>query len=205
MQEFELSQFLKGNKWVSDAVILNPGAENDVCQLGIDISPEGHDLICDHGIQQFEQRIQARLSSLSVKEDCWSIRLITPQKWEWSVPGLQHNFPPVLSHIDAFPVQRLLMDVSPDLLWFSGHFPDKPIFAGVVQLHWAVTVSVALFKFSEVPVEVKRLKFKSIVTPPKILELTLEMIKENEVQFEFSSKEKSYSLGRLIFKQEIPC
>lgn len=205
MQDFELSQFLKGNKWVSDAVLLNSGVENSAFQLAIDISPVGHDLIRDHGIQEFEQHIQTRLSSLCIKEDCWKIRPVNTEIWGPLILDLRQDLPPVLSQIDAFPQQRLLMDVSPDLEWFRGHFPDKPILAGVVQLHWAAGISLALFKFSEVPVEVKRLKFKSLVTPPGILELTLCKTNKNEVEFKFNSLGKSYSLGCLVFDQEIPC
>jgi hypothetical protein len=199
VQEFELSQFLEENKWVSDAVITGSGADISANQIYVDISSDGHDLIRDNGMQEFEQRIQARLSSLSLKKDCWKIRPVTPEIWGRSVPGLEHNFPPVLSRVDHLPYQRLLLDISSDLGWFRGHFPGNPVLAGVVQLHWAVSVSLALFKFSEVPVEIKRLKFKSIVIPPTILELALSKPGESEVQFEFSSLGQVHSLGRLIF------
>lgn len=120
-------------------------------------------------------------------------------------PNSEHNFPPVLSLVDDFPQQRLLLDISADLGWFQGHFPGTPVLAGVVQLHWAISVSRALFGFREVPVEIKRLKFMSIVTPPKALELVLDKKNENEVQFEFSSSGQIHSLGRLIFEKEAPC
>ncbi len=122
-----------------------------------------------------------------------------------NLPGTEHNFPQVLSLVDDFPQQRLLLDISSDLGWFQGHFPGTPVLAGVVQLHWAVSASLALFKFSQVPVEIKRLKFKSIVTPPRQLELVLDKISENEIQFEFSSEGQIHSLGRLIFEEKIPC
>lgn len=114
-------------------------------------------------------------------------------------------FPPVLSIVDEFPKQRLFLDISNDLDWFQGHFPGTPVLAGVVQLHLAVGASMALFKFNQIPVEVARLKFKNIVTPPCILELELSKLSEREVQFEFSSPGKIHSLGRLIFDLEELC
>ncbi len=205
MQEFELNQFLEGNKWVSGAVISNSGVDHPSPPICLDISPDGHDLIRDHGIEQFEQRIQEHLSALGTNLEGWEIRPIDPESWGSSIAGLEHNFPPVLSRINDFPKHRLLLDISPELVWFQGHFPGNPVLAGVVQLHWAVAVSLALFGFNEVPVEIKRLKFKSIVIPPRTLELSLEKTSENEVQFEFNSLGQIHSLGRLIFDTDLPC
>jgi len=122
-----------------------------------------------------------------------------------SFPGLEHNFPPVLSLVEDFPQQRLSLDISSDLGWFRGHFPGTPVLAGVVQLHWAVSISLILFKFKQIPVEIKRLKFKSIVTPPRVMELVLTKTSKHEVQFEFSSLGQVHSLGCLIFDEKILC
>ena len=122
-----------------------------------------------------------------------------------NLPGMEHNFPPILSLVEDFPNQRLLLDITTDLCWFQGHFPGTPVLAGVVQLHWAVSMSLALFEFGEVPVEIKRLKFRSIVTPPRELQLLLTRFGEKEVQFEFSSEDQIHSLGRLIFEENASC
>ena len=205
MRELEINQFLKGNKWVSGAVISKSDVANNASQVYMDISPDGHDLIRDQGMQAFEQKILARLFELGIKKDCWKLRSVREDIWEQLEPGLNHEIPRVLSLLDAFLHQRMLLDVSPDLGCFKGHFPGNPILAGVVQLHWAVCFSQALFRFDEVPVEIKRLKFKSIVSPPRILELVLNKSSEQEVQFEFASLGQVHSQGRLIFDEEIPC
>ena len=97
------------------------------------------------------------------------------------------------------------MDLSPDLGCFRGHFPGNPVLAGVVQLHWAVTVSLILFEFRDAPLEIKRLKFKSVVTPPRTIELALNRPCGNEVQFEYSSLGQQHSQGRLLFAQDATC
>ena len=107
--------------------------------------------------------------------------------------------------MDNEPYQRLLFEISPDLGWFQGHFPGDPVLAGVVQLHWAVGISLALFNFNDIPAEITRLKFKNIVTPPRTLELALNKAGENEVQFEFTSLGQTHSLGRMIFEGELSC
>ena len=67
--------------------------------------------------------------------------------------NIENNFPPILSLIEDYPQHTLRFDISADLHWFEGHFPDAPVLAGVVQLHWAVGVSMTLYQFSEGLVE----------------------------------------------------
>ena len=205
MQELAVDLFLEENQWVSDAEIFKSGADAADVQIHIDIAPKGHDLIRDHGMQRFEREIQTKLSSIDYQGVCWKVCSVLEDIWGQYEPGLKQTFPRVLSRVANYPNNRLLIDVSPDLSCFQGHFPDKPILAGVVQLHWAVCVSCKLYGFDEVPKEVKRLKFRNVVSPPRVLELALSKIFENEVQFEFTSLGQIHSQGRLIFDEAIPC
>ena len=205
MQELTVNLFLKKNQWVSDALISRSGVDNTDVQIHIDISPNGHDLIRDHGMQKFEREIQTKLSYIDHQACSWQICSVREDIWGQLDPGLKQTFPRVLSRLEDYLNNRLLLDVSPDLSCFQGHFPDKPILAGVVQLHWAVCVSCKLYGFDELPAEVKRLKFRNVVSPPRVLELALSKIFENEVQFEFTSLGQIHSQGRLIFDEAIPC
>ncbi|MGA9573134.1 MAG: hypothetical protein WBS20_04205 [Lysobacterales bacterium] len=119
--------------------------------------------------------------------------------------GGQENLPGILSWIADLPRHRLLLDVGSELVFFQGHFPDNPILPGITQLHWAVAAAMRLFEFSEVPCEVKRLKFMHIIRPSSILELLLERKKINEVEFQFSSSGQIHSTACLTFKVDIPC
>jgi 3-hydroxymyristoyl/3-hydroxydecanoyl-(acyl carrier protein) dehydratase len=111
----------------------------------------------------------------------------------------QSAFPPVISRIGAESQLSLLLEISTDLGWFHGHFPGQPILAGVVQLHWAVTVARTNFNLDHGPLDVSRLKFKNVVLPPTILELALHRVAANEVHFTFSSFSNQHSEGRLKF------
>ncbi len=124
--------------------------------------------------------------------------LLKNDKWVSSTK-LNQTLPPVLSIIRDLDQHRLLFDLSPDLPWFEGHFPGYPVLAGIVQLHWAVSCSIGLLGFKSPPVEVVRLKYKNVIVPPAIVELSLLQVKKHEVQFEFTSPDKIHSLGRLIF------
>jgi 3-hydroxymyristoyl/3-hydroxydecanoyl-(acyl carrier protein) dehydratase len=122
-----------------------------------------------------------------------------------SLPDASASFPRVVSVLDESPCFRLRLDISPDLFWFRGHFPDMPVLPGVVQLHWAVIVASAIFEFSDSPLEIKRLKFKNVVVPPQVLELSVSMQASNEVQFEFCSLDVQHSQGRLVFAENAAC
>lgn len=117
----------------------------------------------------------------------------------------QAALPPVISRIGTEAQLSLLLEISPDLGWFRGHFPGQPILAGVVQLHWAVTVARINFNLDQGPLDVSRLKFKNVVLPPTILEMTLHRVAANEVHFTFSSFSNKHSEGRLKFSGGTAC
>lgn len=109
------------------------------------------------------------------------------------------GLPRILS-IDGDASQRtyqLAIDV--DLECFVGHFPGRPVLAGIVQVHWAVMFSASCFGFKQVPVEIKRLKFKNVVVPPAILKLSLVRVTETDVTFAYAGAGRQCSEGRLIF------
>ena len=122
-----------------------------------------------------------------------------------SLPDADQNFHEVLSYTGDDSHVCLSLNISADLGWFRGHFPDQPVLPGVIQLHWAVLVAQAYFGMAGVPTEVKRLKYKSIVTPPQILDLTVSTRAAGEIQFNFGDAEAKYSEGRLVFTEDPEC
>jgi hypothetical protein len=205
VREFEIDRFLHENSWVDDACVSRDGTEAARHRILIDLSPEGHRLIRDHGMKEFSRRIQSRLPANCHQKLCWDIRPVHGGTWLQCVHKMESDFPPILSRLDDLPHQRLLVDISPGLGCFRGHFPGNPVLPGIVQIHWAVIVSLASFGYHDLPAEIKRLKFKRVVTPPRIIELTLSRPCGNEVQFEYASLGQQHSQGRLIFTEDAPC
>ena len=121
------------------------------------------------------------------------------------LPDADDRFPRVLSMAADADSIRLRLDVPEELSWFRGHFPDQPVLAGIVQLHWAVTVAQACFGFTAAPTAIKRLKFKQVVTPPAVMELTVSLRSRNESQFRFSVADGENSEGCLVFAEEARC
>lgn len=117
------------------------------------------------------------------------------------LPLTAQGFPRILSITDDSPQTCILLDVASDLCWFRGHFPGQPVLPGIVQLHWATLVSRGLYGFADVPHEVKRLKFKRVVVPPRNLELRVSQQAEGEVLFRFSSLDDVNSEGKILFSE----
>jgi 3-hydroxymyristoyl/3-hydroxydecanoyl-(acyl carrier protein) dehydratase len=91
--------------------------------------------------------------------------------------------------------------IDENLPWFKGHFPGFPVLPGIVQLDWAVKIASERFGFSATPREVLKLKFKSVIVPPKDVKLTLSRISPLEVQFEFTSAQQQHSSGKLRYAE----
>jgi 3-hydroxymyristoyl/3-hydroxydecanoyl-(acyl carrier protein) dehydratase len=111
------------------------------------------------------------------------------------------KFPTILSHVNSGDTQRFELDISSELIWFSGHFPGYPVLPGVVQLRWAVEMSQQHFGLGAGPNEVMRLKFKSIIVPPRAVELSLTRVGPAVTQFTYSGQGQEYSQGKLIFDE----
>jgi 3-hydroxymyristoyl/3-hydroxydecanoyl-(acyl carrier protein) dehydratase len=96
-------------------------------------------------------------------------------------------------------MHRLLLEVTPELCWFQGHFPGRPILAGVVQLHLAALLAAHLFGLTGGLREVTRLKFQHLVIPPRILDLLFESTGSQQIRFRYAAKDRVHSQGRLDF------
>ena len=205
MQDSEIEQFVHENEWINDARVVRTDREAQTCRVKIDLSPSGHGLIRDCGITELEQRLQSGWLQDDTTTHSWDFRAERSGPDWRNIPQEGPDFPAVLSRLKENSIYRWLLDISPELDWFRGHFPDNPVLPGVVQLQWAVIVAQAVFGLTGVPAEIKRLKFKSIVIPPRIVELSIFKSSENEVQFEFISMGQQHSEGRLVFAEGLSC
>ncbi|MBX2867269.1 MAG: hypothetical protein KTR18_01230 [Acidiferrobacterales bacterium] len=96
----------------------------------------------------------------------------------------------------------LALNVTSDLKWFEGHFPDNPVLPGVVQVHWAVSLAKKLLVNNADFNQVENLKFKSVVLPETNLTLHYTGLQSGEkIRFSFNASETGevHSEGRLTF------
>lgn len=202
MQDSESREFLNSNQWVS-SVVATVSSWDKGKRFQVKVKPEGHHLISEIGVQAFSKRVLTEIPSVDRQNCGLELVHIHDQVLEMARPDESDSQPGVLSWIQAQNQHRLLLDIDPGLVFFQGHFPDNPILPGVTQLHWAAQYSMNLFGFNDIPYEVKRLKFKSIVQPPNVVELLLERKQASEVQFQLSSFGQIHSTGCLVFEKGI--
>lgn len=95
----------------------------------------------------------------------------------------------------------LQLVVSEDLDYFQGHFPQAPILAGVVQLHWAVEYAKSRFDLHSFDVKnTEVLKFQVVIVPGQLLTLTLTKKSANKVLFSYQSNKDQHASGRIVFE-----
>ncbi|MGB1263384.1 MAG: thioester dehydrase [Cognaticolwellia sp.] len=117
---------------------------------------------------------------------------------------LVNVWPKVLAeHASESEIELQLM-IPSDLDYFNGHFPDAPILAGVVQLHWAVEYSKQHFLLTQVEVKnIEVLKFQVVIVPGQNLTLTLVKKAANKVLFSYASDKGQHASGRIVFEDRV--
>lgn len=87
-----------------------------------------------------------------------------------------------------------------DLLYFDGHFPGRPILAGVVQIDWVIAFGRSYFDLPPSFRGVHALKFQGVIPPdwPVRVELIHEPAKCT-LSFKITSHIGTHARGRVIF------
>lgn len=109
--------------------------------------------------------------------------------------------PPVQTRVEDGERVQLRLAVDVNLECFRGHFPGTPVLPGVLQLDWAITAAREHYQLEGSPLDIRRLKFKSVVYPPAQVDLVLTKTGPTTVQFSFSAGDVECSEGRLHFPE----
>lgn len=99
-------------------------------------------------------------------------------------------------------VLELEFTLAADCVWFAGHFPDRPILPGVVQVGWAAHFAAEWANHDTPPTQIRRLKFKRPLLPDARVGLRLQR-QGAAIGFEYrladSGQWETASCGRLGF------
>jgi acyl-CoA synthetase (AMP-forming)/AMP-acid ligase II len=87
-----------------------------------------------------------------------------------------------------------------DLVYFDGHFPDRPILAGVVQVDWVISYGRECFDLPPIFRAIHGLKFHRVIPPetPFMLELVHHPDKSS-LSFKINSHLGTHASGRVLF------
>jgi 3-hydroxymyristoyl/3-hydroxydecanoyl-(acyl carrier protein) dehydratase len=97
---------------------------------------------------------------------------------------------------------KLTFKVQASLDYFKGHFPDTPILAGVVQLDWAVNFAYEHLNLSSTTVrQVEVLKFKEMIHPDQIINLSLIRKSDHKFLFQYQSEKGVHASGRILLEE----
>ena len=125
---------------------------------------------------------------------------MAPADTDWlSHPGA----PTLLScEEDGADQRRLELEVGADTPWIEGHFPERAVLPGVVQLRWAIEAARALWPELETVESISNLKFQHPVLPPARLTLTLELRRGDtgrRLSFHFAQGDQGCTRGGVHF------
>lgn len=105
------------------------------------------------------------------------------------------RFPEItLQNISADTVE-LQFQVTADVQWFVGHFPQKPVLPGVVQIDWAIHFARLYFNIPRGFQRMEKVKFQDLIIPGQSLMLALTKKSASRFAFRYSNKEKTFSSG----------
>ncbi len=96
----------------------------------------------------------------------------------------------------------LTLFLQPELEYFQGHFPERPVLPGVVQTHWAIHYGK---RYLNLPVRIKKLeviKFKHIIKPGMEIELDLELKANGKLSFSYRCDADVMSSGRVVYPEQ---
>jgi hypothetical protein len=86
------------------------------------------------------------------------------------------------------------------LLYFSGHFPSRPILPGVVQLDWVIACGRQCFDLPPVFRGVHSLKFQRVIPPETPIKLQVVYHQaQSTLSFQITSALGPHAKGRILF------
>ena len=95
---------------------------------------------------------------------------------------------------------RLVLEVSPDLAAFEGHFPQAAVLPGVALLDWAVRLGREAFGLRGGMQRMEAVKFQHLVRPGTQLQVELDWQPATaQLGFRFVSTQGVHASGRLRF------
>jgi acyl-coenzyme A synthetase/AMP-(fatty) acid ligase len=69
---------------------------------------------------------------------------------------------------------EIRIELTPDMIWFEGHFPNQPVLAGIAQIHLATLWAEQVWGWRPAGGRLSQVKFRRILRPSDVVLLRLE-------------------------------
>lgn len=113
------------------------------------------------------------------------------------------HFPQIVNCDYQGETVELHLQISPDLVYFSGHFPGQPVLPGVTQLAWAEQIGKIFFNIDPPFLRMEVIKFKKIIQPGDLIKMKLHWkVETNKLYFELTSVNNAHSSGRIVYGEQ---
>lgn len=138
--------------------------------------------------QALPRNAQAKIQAADVAQ-VWSQTICQPN---WQLQTQQNN---EWTFSGCVPV---------DLRYFSGHFADFPLVAGVVQIQWAMDLAKQIGIMRAPVMQLENLKYQQFIRPNDVVHLTLRDDKDKgKIHFTLRIDNKVCSSGRAVLSDTV--
>ncbi|WP_137937811.1 AMP-binding protein [Chitinivorax sp. B] len=157
-------------------------------------------------IRQLRQQLANSIEPVALPRRWRFIRnLPTDSQGKCSLSALAQLFAPTqATTLTAFQNESnacMTLAVTPDLLYFDGHFPQAPVLPGVAQVDWVIREGRSRFGITGQFTRMEALKFQRIIHPGMQVELELDWRSDKQaLSFKLSSSAGLHASGRVIFE-----
>jgi 3-hydroxymyristoyl/3-hydroxydecanoyl-(acyl carrier protein) dehydratase len=92
--------------------------------------------------------------------------------------------------------------IPPQLIYFEGHMPDRPILPGIVQIHWAEAYGRRWLAVTGRFDRLEVIKFQQVILPEYKVKISLEFNSATrKLSFRYESERGVHSSGRICFRE----
>lgn len=96
---------------------------------------------------------------------------------------------------------ELDLHIPADLAQLEGHFPGRPVLAGVVQIDWAVTLAARYLGLPIASAQRFQVKFRTVTTPEMAITLTLRHLQDRQrLSFEYRTGTRLLTSGTIALE-----
>ena len=209
-----MEEALLSHEWVESCICAVSGSQRRIVVAVVILSEEGINRLARKSKHSLNQILRSHLLQFFEA-------VLVPKKWRYvddlplnsqgkvTTAAVDALFTPTSVHLNSPEVTSveehddkvvMLLMVNKELRYFDGHFDNKPILPGVVQVDWAAKYGQQYFTIEGVFQRLEVVKFHEFIEPDASIELILSYQKnKNRIQFQYSSAKGVHSSGRIVF------